>query len=187
MGNQYAQGWKPGDYALYSDFGFRSLVVVKVLPFAPEKPRTDVVHSPDHTLYIGSPGHMRFDPTSVRAEIVNNDLLNWDMGHLDAARSYHQPGQVHFYNSGNLYRDFGKLLQKESFVTPDVLFQGIRDIQKDYGWRALRKYGLDRWDASDLAGTGLGQREIVSRIKARTYPRPIPGRYPTLKRPRLTK
>ena len=187
MGYEYAQGWKPGDYALYSDFGFRSLVVVKVLPWQAEQPRTDVVQSPGHTLYIGSPGHTKFDPRSVRAEIVNNDLLNWDMDHFDAARSYHKAGQVHFYNSGNLYRDFGKLLQHESFVTPDVLFQGIRDIQKDYGWKALRKYGLDRWDASDLAGTRLGRAEILRRIKSKTYPRPIPQRRPTLRRPRLSR
>jgi hypothetical protein len=154
MQQKYSGGWKPGDYAIYSDFGLRSLYILKVLPFEPEEARTVRAGS----LLVGYAGHEQFDPESVRAEIVNHDLGNWDSGHRISSRTY-QVGNVGFYNHTNLYRSIGDLIRHESNVLySEVLKQSVENMQKDYGWRSLKKYKLDKWSPEDLKPRGTALR-----------------------------
>lgn len=139
---EYFDGWKPGDKAIYSDFGLRSLYIVEVLPW------------PEHLGYrVGSliAGSLYLPPVmhdwregSVRAKIIDTSLAEWDFPWRNRPlEPWKQVSTIHYYDSGNLYRSIHALMRHKSRTTrPDVQLRIARDLMNDPGWPVFRRYGL---------------------------------------------
>lgn len=128
----YMGGWNPWDYAIYTDFGLRSLDIVQVLPWPGEQPgkfqgEFGVVHD-----RLGG---------SVRAIVVDTTLTNWDIpGDIPPWRDV---GSESYYNYTNLYRNIYDLARQQAgFTYPWVHQRIMRDLKSHPGWEVLKRYGL---------------------------------------------
>ena len=140
--SQYLGGWKPGDLAIYSDFGLRSLFIVRVLEWPEEKGDRFTEHFGSVSAF-GSITHDRAGG-SVRAEIVDTSLVDWDFGPRHVYE-HRKEGTIHYYNHSNLSRTIDDIIENERrILNPEVLVRILYDLRKHPGWVMLGVYGLRR-------------------------------------------
>jgi len=140
--SKYLGNWKPGDFAIYSDFGLRSLYIVRVLEWPEEKgDRFVEVTKGEHMSY--SMPHDRSDG-DIRAQVVDTTLVDWDFswGNRNIPE-FSREGTVHYYYYGNLYHNIEELIGKEGHTTyPEVQVRMLYDLRRHPGWIMLAAYGL---------------------------------------------
>ena len=136
-GYYYMGGWKPGDYAIYSDFGLRSLYIVQVLPWPVNI---------EEQITVGAFGGIEWkDPEdrkggSVRAKIVDTTLAGWDTS--GRVEPWNEVGTEHYYNYTNLYNNIYDLARQHGYMYPKELQREMRDMKVHPGWEILKRYGL---------------------------------------------
>jgi len=137
-GDYYYMGsWQPWDYAIYTDFGLRSLYIVQVLPW-PVKIEEQIT--------VGAFGGIEWkDPEerlggSVRARVIDTTLAGWDIS--GRVEPWNAVGTEHYYNYTNLYRNINDLVRQQGYTYPHVLQRVMRDLRAHPGWEALKEYGL---------------------------------------------
>ena len=141
-GSQYAGGWKPGDLAIYSDFGLRSLFIVRVLEWPEDKGDRFTEHFGGGGVF-GSITHDRAGGETVRAEIIDTSLVDWDFPWEPRISEHRQEGTIHYYNHSNLYRNIDEIIENERRILyPEVLVKILYDLRKHPGWIMLAVYGL---------------------------------------------
>lgn|GEM_PF-6847237 len=134
---KYLGGWKPGDFAIYSDFGLRSLYIVRVVEWP-----THVGDTIEHLTILGATTHDWRDG-DVRAEIVDTTLVDWDFGRPVRISPHQQEGSIRYYHYENLYRSIEDLIGKQGRITyPEVQVRILYDLRKHPGWIMLAAYGL---------------------------------------------
>ena len=129
----YSRGFKPGQYAIYSDYGIsgiglRSLFIVMVIsPDAfPEK-------------FPSQGGDY------VLAQIVDNTLVEWDSpyGSRRDVEAWRIVGTLHSYNAHNLYRNFDDLINNcDRYVNIDLRKRLIAGLLSPGVYDVFVKYGL---------------------------------------------
>lgn len=130
----YEGGWKPGDVAIYSDFGLRSLFIVQILPWPAEKP--DLFTDDLGVVHNRSLG-------SVRAKVIDITLVDWDFQRPPRMGKWNEVGTTHYYHFTNLYRDIQNLIAHEARVLkPNVLGKTVSDLKSHAGWEVLKRFGL---------------------------------------------
>jgi GNAT superfamily N-acetyltransferase len=136
----YRGGWKPGDYAIYSDFGLRSMFIIEIL-WWPESIPEQIERQP-------WTGELQWRDISerregtVRAKIVDTTLVDWESPERELS-PWRQVGTIHYYNYTNLYRNIYDLARNEAgTIYPSVLEKEMRGIRAHPGWEMLKKYGL---------------------------------------------
>jgi len=136
-GYYYMGGWKPGDYAIYSDFGLRSLYIVQILPWP-----VDI----EEQITVGAFGGIEWkDPEerkggSVRARVVDTTLTGWDT--RGRVEPWNEVGTEHYYNYTNLYHNINDLVRQQGYTYPHVQQRIMRDMRAHPGWEVLKEYGL---------------------------------------------
>jgi hypothetical protein len=135
--SKYLGNWQPGEFAIYSDFGLRSLYIVRILEW-PE-------HRGDRfteKLKFGSIVHDR-SMGSVRAVVIDTTLADWDMGGNKSISEWNKEGSIHYYHYTNLFRNIEELIEKEKRTTyPEVQVRILYDLRSHPGWIMLAAYGL---------------------------------------------
>lgn len=114
--------FRVGQKLIYSDFGLRSLVIVKVLPY---KKRG---HDPIGKSGLATPSS---DPkTSVRVVVINNSLYNWDIGGV--APNFFKNGAIMYIYHLNLFRRLSSIIEKQRRVLyPYVLSAIVNRLKKN--------------------------------------------------------
>lgn len=137
---RYFGDWKPGDFAIYSDFGLRSLFIVRILPWPKERGDRFTDHSAGGAI-SWSITHDWRDGT-VCAEVVDTTLVDWD-SEPRHQYEHRQEGTIHYYHYTNLYRKIEDLIAKEKRILyPEVLVKMLYDLRHHPGWIILAAYGL---------------------------------------------
>lgn len=131
---QYMGGWKPGDFAIYSDFGLRSLFIVRVLDWPEEQGER----------FVGKFGVVHDRPMgSVRAEVIDTTLVDWDFGWEPSISEWQKEGTVHYYHYTNLFHSIEELVGKEQRIMhPWELTRMLYSLRAHPGWLMLAAYGL---------------------------------------------
>jgi len=138
----YLGGWKPGDIALYTDFGLKSLYVVQIMEW-PEKLDERFGTLIEEPYYLPPVIHDR-QAGSVRAKIIDTTLAEWDFPWYDQPLpEWHRVGSIHYYHYTNLYRNVLDLIRHEEKTTyPEVQTRIVTDLMNHPGWEMLKRYGL---------------------------------------------
>jgi len=135
--SKYLGNWQPGDFAIYGDFGLRSLYIVRILPW-PEGEGDRLTEQRG----FGAVAHDRLGG-SVRAEVIDSSMVDWDFDRARTLYEWQEEGTVHYYNYTNLYRNIEELIKKEKrTIYPEVLVRILYDLRRHPGWLMLAAYGL---------------------------------------------
>jgi len=139
-GKKPIHNFKPGDIAIYSDFGLRSLMIVEVLPWPSSEDK--IVEKPVKIgpIMLGGPQHDI--ETSVYCKSLSDLLIDWDFEKA-SYREHYKPETTHFINYTNLYRKLDDIIAKEKRILyPEVLAGELERIKKHSGYAALKHFGL---------------------------------------------
>jgi len=141
----YEGDWCPGEYAIYSDFGLRSLYILEILPW-PEGMPDRFTSRPTVIRGLVLPGVTSDRGRgSVRALVLDVSLVDWDMIELpfEKQRTLDKLGTDRYYRYSNLYRNIEELeVHVARTLYPHVLARLQMDIRAEPGWLALEYYGL---------------------------------------------
>jgi hypothetical protein len=138
--SKYLGGWQPGDFAIYSDFGLRSLYIVRVLEWPEGKGDRFVETTVGEHISFSMP-HDRSMGT-VRAVVVDTTLVDWDFNWKQDISEHQREGTIHYYHYTNLYHDISELIGKEERYMSLERVRIAYDLRKHPGWIILAAYGL---------------------------------------------
>lgn len=112
------ESWEEGEYAILSNFGWRSFSVVEILDWDKAVSYSDEFSSPDPDTITTTRGYgytWKRD-NSVPCVVIEN----FSESGLESGSE--APGKVHFVHPSNLYREFNELVEKEvKVVFPDLV------------------------------------------------------------------